>query len=330
MPKFWDEYHLPVTLDDALELLARYDGRARVVGGGTDLFLDLKEEFYAGARPHYAALIDVTRIAGANEIREQDGWIVIGCAVTHTQVVASPLIRARATALAEASGVVAGAQIRNAGTVVGNVAHALPAADSAVALAVLGAEAQIARANLPNQPNVPNVPNSPLATRRSPLVWQPIASLYLGPGKSAVDSTREIISAIRFRPTGANEGSAFARIMRPQGIALPILGMAARLKLAIRNSQFAIEDAAISAGPVAPTLFRATRTEEFLRGKVLDESTLEQAARILLSEAQPRTSAHRATREYRIELLPMMLRDVLTRAAERAKSVQSSRFEVQS
>ncbi len=305
MPKFWDEYHIPATLDDALGLLARYDGRARVIGGGTDLLLDLKEEHYSGARPHYAALIDVTRIAGANEIREDAdaGWIVIGCAVTHAQVVASSLVQARATALHEASGVVAGAQIRNMGTVVGNVAHALPAADSAVALAVLGAEVQV---------------RSKQSTVNSEQ-WRPIASLYLGPGKSAVDSTREIISAIRFRPTGANEGSAFARIMRPQGIALPILGMAARVKLAIRNSQFAIDDVAISAGPVAPTLFRAARTEEFLRGKVLDDATLEQAARVLLSEAQPRTSAHRATREYRVELLPTMLREVMTRAVKRAK-----------
>ncbi|MEW5719099.1 MAG: FAD binding domain-containing protein [Chloroflexota bacterium] len=306
MPKFWDEYHLPATLDDALELLARYDGRARVIGGGTDLLLDLKEEHYSGARPHYAALIDVTRIAGANEIREDDGWIVIGCAVTHTQVVASPRIKARATALREASGVVAGAQVRNMGTVVGNVAHALPAADSAVALAVLGAEVQVVRH-----------PSSAVGQH-----WQPIASLYLGPGKSAVDSTREIIGAIRFRPTGAHEGSAFARVMRPQGIALPILGMAARVKLQITNCKLQIVDAAISAGPVAPTLFRATRTEEFLRGKVLDDATLNEAARVLLSEAQPRTSAHRATREYRIELLPMMLHEVLTRAVKRAKGAK--------
>jgi carbon-monoxide dehydrogenase medium subunit len=302
MPKFWDEYHLPATLDDALELLARYDGRARVIGGGTDLLLDLKEEHYSGEHPHYAALIDVTRIAGANEIREDDGWIVIGCAVTHAQVVASPLIQARATALHEASGVVAGAQIRNTGTVVGNVAHALPAADSAVALAVLGAEAQI-------------------VGRRSSVVgqhWQPIASLYLGPGKSAVDSTREIITAIRFRPTGAREGSAFTRIMRPQGIALPILGMAARIRLQTLDFRIQIEDAAISVGPVAPTLFRATRTEEFLRGKALDDATQEEAARVLLTEAQPRTSAHRATRAYRVELLPTMLREVLTKAIERA------------
>jgi CO/xanthine dehydrogenase FAD-binding subunit len=309
MTKFWDEYHLPATLDDALALLARYDGRARVIGGGTDLLLDLKEEHYAGEHPHYAALIDVTHITGANEIREDAGWVVIGCAVTHTQIVASPLIQARATALFEASGVVAGAQIRNMGTVVGNVAHALPAADSAIALAVLGAEVQV-------------------ASRQSSVVsqqWQPIASLYLGPGKSAVDSTREIYRAIRFRPTGAWEGSAFTRIMRPQGIALPILGMAARVKLQMTNDKLQLEDIAVSVGPVAPTLFRATKTEGFLRGKIMDDATLDEAARVLLSEVQPRTSAHRATREYRVELLPTMLRDVLTKATERAGEVSGFR-----
>ena len=300
MPKFWDDYHLPTSFDDALELLARYDGRARVIGGGTDLLLDLREEHYAGARPHYTALIDVTRIAGANEIREDDGWIIVGCAVTHAQVVVHPLIQARATALYEASGVVAGTQIRNMGTVVGNIAHALPAADSAVALAVLGAEVETLHATSLRE-------------------WRPIASLYLGPGKSAVDSTREIISAIRFRPTSAHEGSAFARVMRPQGIALPILGMACKVKVKNQKSKMEIEDVAISTGPVAPILFRATRTEEFLHRKAWDDAMLDEAARVLLSEAQPRTSAHRATREYRLELLPTMLRDVLTRAVERAR-----------
>ncbi len=306
MPRFWDEYHLPTSFEDAVTLLARYDGRARIIAGGTDLLLDLKDAKPGGHQPHYDALIDVTRIAGADEIREEDGWVVIGCAVTHTQVVAHPLICARASALAEASGVVAGAQVRNIGTVVGNIAHALPAADSAIALAVLGAEVQ---------------GKSSKAKAKSE-EWMPIASLYLGPGESAVDSTREIISAIRFRLSGASEASAFTRVTRPQGIPLPILGMAVRVKIAIRNSQFAIQDVAISAGPVAPVLFRATQTEAFLRGKEVDTTTLDEAGRVLLAEAKPRTSAHRATKEYRFELLPAMLREVVTRAVERAKTAE--------
>src|SRR5512143_1515155 len=102
MIKFWNEYHLPASLEDALELLARYQGRARVVSGGTDLLLDLQEDWDSGERPHFDALVDVTRIPGANTIREHAGkspgsdWIEIGCGVTHAQVVESPLVQMRA------------------------------------------------------------------------------------------------------------------------------------------------------------------------------------------------------------------------------------------
>ncbi|MCL4396573.1 MAG: FAD binding domain-containing protein [Chloroflexi bacterium] len=308
MTQFWDEYHIARSPDEVLELLARYDGRGRVVAGGTDLFLDFKDAHWAGERPHYAALIDVTRISGACEIREDDGWVVVGCGVTHTQLVASPLIQARAAALAEACSVVGGPQVRNVATLVGNIAHALPAADGLIALLVLDAQAHVVR------------PQSSLAQP----TWIPIESLYLGPGKSAVDPSREFINAIRFRPTQAGEGSAFTRVMRPQGVALPILGMAARLKTADQppahasRSDRTIADAAISAGPVAPVPFRARETEAFLRGKLSGAETLAQAARVLTNEVEPRTSAHRATREYRFELLPVLLQDVVTRAMNRA------------
>jgi carbon-monoxide dehydrogenase medium subunit len=145
MAKFWDNYHIPTSLDDALELLARYDGRARVVAGGTDLLLDFQDAYHSGERPHYDALIDVTRIQSADAIREENGYIVVGCSVTHAQLLASPLIQSRATALAEACAAVGGPQVRNVATLVGNVAHALPAADGTVALMVLGAEAKVAR-----------------------------------------------------------------------------------------------------------------------------------------------------------------------------------------
>lgn len=301
MAKFWNDYHLPTSVEDALELLARYDGRARIIAGGTDLLLDLQGDYFEGQRPHLDALIDVTQIAGANEIRADGHWIVIGCGVTHTQIVESPLIQKNATALAEACFVVGGPQVRNVATLIGNVAHALPAADGTVALMALEAEAQIAsRARADGRP--------PLQE------WRPLASLFKGPGESTVDATRTMIVAVRFRPTGEDEASAFARVMRPQGVALPILGMAVRLR--IRDKEIA--QVTLSTGPVAPAPFRAIKTEEFLRGKKFSEKTVERAAQILLSEAQPRTSPHRATKEYRIELLPMLLRQTLMRAVERA------------
>lgn len=296
--KVFDHYHLPTTVNEALALLAQYDGRARVVAGGTDLLVDTQAEYHEGHRPHFDALVDVTRIAGANEIREHDGFIVIGCGVTHTQIVASKLIQARATALAEACSVVGGPQVRNVATLCGNVAHALPAADGTVALMALDGEALVSSLQSPGISEQ----------------WRPLATLFRGPAQSAVDSTRELITAIRFRPPGNNEASAFARVMRPQGVALPILGMAVK----VETRDLRLETVAISAGPVAPIPFRAQQTEEFLRGKIIDELVLPQAAQILVNEAKPRTSAHRATKEYRYELLPALLKQTLTTAMERA------------
>ncbi|MGE5140831.1 MAG: FAD binding domain-containing protein, partial [Rudaea sp.] len=267
--KFFDSYHLPATLDEGLDLLARYNGRARVIAGGTDLLIDLQSEYYQGERPHYDALIDVTRLPGACEILEEDGRIVIGCGVTHAQLSESGLIRGRATALAEAAELIGGPQVRNAATLVGNVAHALPAADGTVALLALGAEAQVAR-------------------RGSGLDWRPLPALFRGPGQSAVDATREIITALRFPDTRGGEGSAFSRIMRPQGVALPILAMAARLRM----SGGVIDSAAISVGPAGPVPFRAVRTEASLLGRPLSAETLSEAGELLQGEVSLRTSPH--------------------------------------
>ncbi|MGB8645635.1 MAG: FAD binding domain-containing protein [Anaerolineae bacterium] len=304
--KYFDSYHLPTTLDEALKLLAEYQGHARVVAGGTDLLLDLSSDYIEGQRPHYAALVDVTRLQGANEIQVGEEWVVIGCGVTHTQIAESPTLARQATALVEACALIGGPQVRNVATLVGNIAHGLPAADGTVALMALGAEAEIQNSEF-------RILNS--------AAWRPLSSLFLGPGQSAVDSSREIITAVRFRPVGAGEGSAFARVMRPQGVALPILGMAAKLKaFQISDFRFQIQEAAISAGPVAPVPFRASRTEAYLTGKVLTDEVLAEAQRILVVEAHPRTSPHRATKEYRVELMPALLAHVVMQAMARASA----------
>ena len=288
----WQEYHLPASIDEAVGLLARYDGGARVVAGGTDLILDLQQ----GNEHPVAALVDVTRIVGLNEIREAAGVITIGAGVTHNQIVESPLLQQKATALVEASYVVGGPQVRNVATIGGNVAHALPAADGTTALNVLDAEVEIAS----------------FGGRR----WIPFTSLFLGPGKSAIDSTREVLTALRFKATGANEASAFSRIMRPQGVALPIMNFAAKVRVVGE----AIETVMLAAAPVAPTPFRCQQTEAFLTGKPANSTSIEAAVAVLLGECQPRTSPHRATQEYRKEVLPVLLRRTLSKAIERAQT----------
>jgi CO/xanthine dehydrogenase FAD-binding subunit len=300
----WQDYYLPTSVGEALELLASYRGEARVVAGGTDLILEIQQ----GHRPPVQALVDVTRIAGADEIRREGKYIVIGCGVTHAQIVGSELIQQCGTALAEGCGVIGGPQVRNVATLAGNVAHALPAGDGTISLLALGGEAQVARKSHGDWIESE---------------WVPLENLYLAPGKSLVDHTREIITALHFIPTGEHEASAFARIMRPQGVALPILGMATRLSVQRPGAKLAaptIVKARISVGPVAPTPFRACNTEVFLIGKPATEETIEAAIPILLNECHPRTSAHRSTAEYRREMLSVLLRQTLGTAIDRAEA----------
>jgi CO/xanthine dehydrogenase FAD-binding subunit len=104
--------------------------------------------------------------------------------------------------------------------------------------------------------------------------------------------------------------------MRPQGVALPIMNMA----VCVRVVADYIGEAAIAAAPVAPVPFRCRQTEAFLRDKPATPATIEAAIEPLLSECRPRTSPHRATAEYRREVLPVLLRRTLSKAIERAKT----------
>ncbi|MBI2975821.1 MAG: FAD binding domain-containing protein [Chloroflexi bacterium] len=293
----WEHYHLPVTVDEALTRLAQYSGAARVVAGGTDLLLELQQ----GHRPPVAALVDINRVPEMRAIGERDGWVYVGAGVTHTAIVASPLLTRTATCLVESCGVIGGPQVRNVATLGGNVAHALPAGDGTISLVALDAEAEVAG-----------------PSGRS---WRPMAALFKGPGQSAVDCTRELIVQFRFRPAAPGEVTAFKRIMRPQGVALPILGMAVWLRSAVASGEApVVEDVRIAVGPAGPTPLRAVKTEALLKGRRLDEDALSQTAPTLASEVLLRTSPHRATSEYRRELLGALLERVLKLAAYRAQT----------
>ena len=239
----WGAYHTPSTVAEALSLLHQHQDKARIIAGGTDLILDMEAEHAAAPE----VLVDVTKIAGIDRITQEDGWIVLSTGITHTQIESSPLLRAQARCLTESCDVIGGPQVRNVATLGGNVAHALPAADGTIGLLALEAEVEVAA-------------HSTRGAR----------SIFAGPGRDRL-APDQMLHAFRFRPTPARAGNAFDRIMRPQGIALPVLGIAARVRLdaALRR----VEDAVIAIGPAGPTPFRATRTEEALtNSKTFDDA----------------------------------------------------------
>lgn len=295
---YWQYYHTPQTVEEALAILARYNGAAQVIAGGTDLLIDLQY----GGEPPRTALVDVTRIPEMTTINEVDGFVLLGAAVTHTAITRSALLEARATCLVESCGVIGGPQVRNVGTLGGNVAHALPAGDGATSLMALDAEAEVAWSD----------------GRRE---WLPLAALYRGAGQSALDSRRDVLVRFRFRLAGTGEGSAFKRVMRPQGVALPVLGCAIWVKLDENKTRYV--DARVCIGPVAPTPILATAVQDALRGQPCDDAALEAAIRAAHASLRPRASKYRATAEYRQLMIETLLRGALPLATRRAQTGQA-------
>jgi len=288
----WQEYLFPSSVEEALAMLAEREGRARLVAGGTDLIIQLTE-----GRRAADCLVDITRIPELDRITLEDGMIVLGANVTHRQAAESSLIRERATVLAEACQAVGSLQIRNAGTLGGNVVNAMPAADGSTALLALEAEAEIAD-----------------GTGR---MWVPLRDLFVGPGVSRVDSTREMLTAFRFRALSERQGSALERIARRRALALPILICAVVVTLSEAGEDF--ESARIALGPVAPVPFRASHAEESLRGAPISLETMARAGEIAMQESHPRSSLLRAAKEYREEVIKVLVRRGLERAVQRAQ-----------
>ena len=292
----WQEYKRPTSVAEAVQVLASAQGPALPIAGGTDLLLDLKQ----GRHTPVHTLVDLTSVKEMTLLEQRDDTLFIGAAVPIARIALDPLTLAHAQALVEACNLIAGPQVRNTATLGGNVAHALPAADGTIALTALNAEAEVADST---------------GTRRIPFI-----SLFLGPGKSAIDKTKEIIVGFHLPITNhqlpISTASCFKRIMRPQGVALPILNCAVWLA----RKTDAIKDIRIAVGPGGSTPFRATEAESFLRGKSLTQETFNQTLDALLAQAKFRDSARRASADYRRHIVGGLFKDVLDTAFGRAES----------
>lgn len=296
--ELWQAYFTPTTVEDALETLRSHAGEAQIIAGGTDLMVDLQYSDHSPARP-LAALVDVTRIVEMTRIDSSGEHLLVGAAATHTQIVKSALLEAHATCLVESCGVVGGPQVRNVGTIGGNVAHALPAGDGTTSLMALDAEADVAWND----------------GRRE---WLPMRNLYRGPGVSALDTHRDLLVAFRFRPCAEREGTAFNRIMRPQGVALPVLACAVWVRLTEDKTHY--EDVRICIGPIGPVPELAETVQNALRGQPVSDASLDLAVATAYETIEPRTSKYRATAEYRSLMVETLLRRTLPLAAERART----------
>jgi CO/xanthine dehydrogenase FAD-binding subunit len=287
------QYVQPRTLQEAIAILNQFNGGARILAGGTDLMIDLKTD-----RKSVAVLVDISRISGLDEIKTVEGGIGIGAMVTHRQASRSELLRREAPVLSEACSTVGSPQIRNMGTLVGNIVNAMPAADGATALIALGAKVKVIGRD--GQERI-----------------VPVEGLHQGPGQSAIDSTREFIPFIEFPIPGPRSGSSFQRLARRKALSLPVLNAAAFVRL---DSSFsAFEEVRMVIGPASPVPFRSKGMEALLKGSAVTEEAVREAGERASQEASPRTSL-RGGKEYRNEMVKVLVERSLRQALARIHS----------
>ena len=286
----WQQYLRPESVAEALQALSSAPGPACPLAGGTDLMLDLQQGRHAPVH----TLVDLTAIPEMTILEIRQGELYVGAAVPLSRIAASPIVEEQAQALVEACGLIGGPQVRNVATLGGNVAHALPAADGTIALLALDAQAEVAS----------------LQERRR----VPLAGLFVGPGQSSLKIGEELLVGFYLPLCAAHQASAFERIMRAQGIALPILNLAVWLERCADR----IANVRIAVGPGGRTPFRARATEKVLSGKPLTAETVTSALDVLLQEARFRTSPQRASADYRKHIVGGLFKDTLDAAWLRA------------
>ena len=275
-------YVIAESVSEALQALAEAEGKAMVMAGGTDLVLDAQ----SGKKPA-EVFVDVTRIPGMGEIREENGWIVVGAAATLTEIAHSPIIQKYYPSLARGCRTVGSLQIRNVATLIGNVVSAQPAADGAMALAPLDPRFEVA---------------GPEGVRTLNM-----EEMYSGFGRSAVDSRRELVTCVRIPVPQDREAAAFVRLELRKSLSLPMLNAAAMARIVDGKAEMV----RITMGPVGVGPKRAKKAEEWLTGRPWTEENLRTAAAMTLEDAAPRSNPLRGSKEYREQTLPVIVRRAL-------------------
>jgi CO/xanthine dehydrogenase FAD-binding subunit len=280
-------YLIAKSVAEAVNYLDQAQGAALVLAGGTDLMIDLEEH-----KKQADTLVDVMRISELKDIREEDGCLVIGAAVPLSEIAASPLVRQYFPSLAKGAGSVGSKQIRNAGTLVGNVVTAQPAADAAMALAPLDPEFTVVSAG-------------------GSKVMK-MGDMYAGFGKSHLNSSKELVTEVRIPLPKANEAAAFIRLELRSNLALPMLNAAVMASV----DQGLLNWTRITMGPVGIGPQRASQAEAWFAGKTFDLANIETAAEMALLDAQPRSNPLRGSRKYREQTLPVLIKRAFLDIAE--------------
>ncbi len=281
--------HQPQTLEAALDLLARHRESAKLLAGGTELIPRMRAGQY-----HPEHLISLNRIADLDALELTGGSLVIGGGTKLAQVGAFAPVRSCFPALATACSRMATPQIRNMGTVAGNLVNGSPCADTAGPLLIYDARIAVV---------------GPGGRRLVEL-----ADFFLDAGKVAIEPD-EILASIEVPRPAGRTGSAYLRHSARSRVDIACASAAGLVRLADDGT---IAAARIALGSVAPTPLRCREGESALVGQLPSAELLEQAAAICAAAARPIDDV-RASAAYRGAVLPVLVKRVLEQASRDAR-----------
>jgi carbon-monoxide dehydrogenase medium subunit len=280
----------PNSLDEAFRLLSEHGDDARVYAGGTALVKLMKKRLV-----HPSYLVNIKGLKGLHYIREDEEGLKIGALATLREVETSPLVRQRLRVIGEMVHTIGSVQIRNVGTLAGNLCFADPASDPAPLLIALGADLKIA---------------SPEGERILP-VEQFFTDFY----ETAL-SRAEILEEIQipFLPKGSR--AVYLKHTMRVAFDLAVVGVAVRLDINAKDG--VCMNSKIVLGGVASTPVRVKKAEELLKGKLINDTLITKVAMAASTEVDPIQDV-RASAEYRREMIEVFVERGIQKALEGAK-----------
>jgi xanthine dehydrogenase iron-sulfur cluster and FAD-binding subunit A len=273
----WKKYINASKVSEVLEVLSKEGDKARLVAGGTDIVLEVERDL----RPGLQTLIDVTRIPGLDQISlDEDGMLHIGPMVTHNQALSSKLVREYGLPLAQACWMIGSPQIRNLGTIAGNVVTASPANDTICPLVAL--DAQLRLSSLKGDRVVP------------------IGEFYTGLRKTVMRAD-EMLVDIFFPVMQPELRGVFTKVALRKAQAISVVN----LTIILGFDHEKISSSKITMGCLAPTIIHAPEAEAFLIGKALDDEVINKAAEMVMEAAKP-ISDLRSSARYRSHVVKVV------------------------
>ena len=289
------EYFEPNTVKETIDILSMYGGKAKVLAGGTDLLVEMKR---GKIGPQY--IIYIKNIPELDYIKySQEEGLRIGALTTHATIADSHIIRDRFELLATACKKVGTPQVRNVGTIGGNICQGGPSQDTIPSLLVLNAKLKL------------------LGPHGERVV--PVDKFFIGPFRTAIDGA-ELLTEIQIPALPSQSGGCYRWITKRTTADETLVGVA--VLIVADSTEGICKDIRIGLCSVAPTPFRAKRAEELLRGKNFEQKLLEEVVNVVDDEATPRSREN-----YRRKMAKVLTKRAIEEVWQRINNLKNIRVE---